>query len=151
MKYAIVLLLLAASTLATATNYYVSSAGNDAADGLTESTAWKTISKVNSSFAIIQPGDKILFRSGDKFYGTIKITKSGANGFPITIGSYGTGGKPVISGFKNPSVWTNTGGGIYSTPVTCESPPEMVTINGIQYARGRWPNSEVWPETQTWA
>jgi len=151
MKYALVLLLLAASTLATAPTYYVSSAGNDAADGLTISTPWKTIGRVNASFAAFKPGDKILFRCGDTFYGTIKITKSGVNGYPITIGSYGTGGKPVISGFVKPSVWTNTGGGIYSTPLACESSPEMVSVNGIQYAMGRSPNSEVWPDSQTWA
>jgi len=151
MKYAIVLMLFAASTLASATTYYVSSSGDDSANGLTELTAWKTISRVNSSFSLFKPGDKILFKSGDTFYGTIKIARSGTASDPIIIGSYGTGGKPVITGFTIISSWTNTGNGIYSTPLTCESSPEMVAINGTQYAKGRWPNSSVWPESQTWA
>ena len=142
MKYAIVLLLFAASTLASATNYYVSSAGNDSSDGLTESTPWKTIAKVNSVFAGLKAGDRVLFRCGDVFYGTVNISRSGISGFPITIGSYGTGGKPVITGFTSPVSWTNTGGGIYSTPLSCESAPEMLIIDGVQYGMGRYPNND---------
>ena len=36
------------SIKATATNYYISASGNDAANGLTTSTAWQSISKLNS-------------------------------------------------------------------------------------------------------
>lgn len=141
MKYALVLLFLTLSALAKATTYYVSSTGNDSDDGTTESTPWKTIAKVNSSFNNFKAGDRILFKCGDEFHGTINITKSGISAFPITIGSYGSGGKPVITGFKTITAWTNTGGGIYSAPISGESPPEMLTIDGIQYAMGRHPNN----------
>ena len=139
------------SVFASATDYYVSSTGSDSADGLSESTAWQTIAKVNSVFSVLNPGDKILFKSGDIFYGTLKITKSGSALAPIIIGSYGSGGKPIITGFTTLSSWTDVGGGIYSASLTCESSPEMLIIDGIQYAMGRWPNSKVWPEPQTWA
>lgn len=139
------------SVLASATDYYVSSTGSDSADGLSESTAWQTIAKVNSVFPALNPGDKILFKSGDIFYGSLKITKSGSANLPITIGSYGSEGKSIITGFTTLSPWTYEGDGIYSTLLTCESSPEMVTVDGTQFAMGRWPNSKVWPETQTWA
>ncbi len=151
-KVIVFYILLTISGAITATDYYVSSAGDDIKNnGLSSSTPWKTIAKVNSVFAGLKAGDRVLFRCGDVFYGTVNISRSGISGFPITIGSYGTGGKPVITGFKTPVSWTNTGDGIYSASLNCESAPEMVTINGIQYALGRWPNSEVWPTTQTWA
>ncbi len=136
----------------TATDYYISSSGDDIKNnGLTASTPWKTIGKVNSVFSSLKAGDRILFKCADVFYGTLNLSRSGVEGNPIIIGSYGTGGKPVITGFTTVSMWTNEGDGIYSAPVKCESPPEMVTINGKQYAMGRWPNSEVWPKQQTWA
>ena len=47
----------------------MSAAGNDANDGRSEATPWKTIGKVNSSFWA--PGDRIRFRAGDKFDGNV--------------------------------------------------------------------------------
>jgi hypothetical protein len=79
------------------TNYYVSNSGNDNADGLTPSTSWATVSKVNgSSFS---PGDSILFMRGDIWSEQLLIPGSGsANGGYITFGAYGTGNKPVFDG-----------------------------------------------------
>ena len=57
-----------------ATTYYVAGNGNDTNDGLTTSTAWQTISKVNATS--LQPGDQVLFRSGDTFYGKIILPQS---------------------------------------------------------------------------
>ena len=47
------------SIKATATNYYISASGNDAANGLTTSTAWQSISKLNSVFSSIPAGSTI--------------------------------------------------------------------------------------------
>ncbi|HEY5124074.1 MAG TPA: hypothetical protein VIK14_10090, partial [Ignavibacteria bacterium] len=90
MKNALILIFLILSTIASATDYYVSSSGNDSNNGLSSSTPWKTIIKVNSAFSTMKPGDRILFNRGDTFYGTITVTKSGSTGNPITIGAYGT-------------------------------------------------------------
>jgi len=141
MKYIFSLILIVCSIATSATDYYVSSAGNDAANGLSESTAWKTIGKVNSAFSAFQPGDRILFRRGDTFYGTLKVTRSGLAGNPITIGAYGSGNRPVISGFTTISSWTNEGGGIFSRAITSESSPVMVSFDGVNTAMGRFPNS----------
>ncbi|MBN1396636.1 MAG: hypothetical protein JXA06_01260, partial [Bacteroidetes bacterium] len=60
------------SQLLSQTSYYVSSAGDDGNNGTSRTTAWRTISKVNSvTFA---SGDAVYFRgSGDRFYGQIAI------------------------------------------------------------------------------
>ena len=47
----------------TAQTFYVSASGSDSNDGLSASTAWKTISKVNAASYI--SGDQILFHGGD--------------------------------------------------------------------------------------
>ncbi len=141
-RVSVVLILVTFTTIVNATDYYISSSGNDNNNGLSTSSPWKTLNKVNTVFSSLKPGDRILFKRADLFYGTIRITASGLSGYPITIESYGTGGMPVISGFATLSSWTDEGKGIFSAPVNTESPPEVVTIDGIQFCMGRYPNSE---------
>jgi uncharacterized repeat protein (TIGR02059 family) len=145
LKKALIIAFLVLSTIASATDYYVSSAGNDNNTGLSSSMPWKTITKVNSAFSIIKPNDRILFNRGDTFYGTMTVTKSGNAGNPITIGAYGNGDNPIITGFTTITGWTNEGSGIYSTsiiPVGYDSYPmvNMVTLNDTVKAMGRWPD-----------
>ena len=143
MKAIITLIILVIGSIANATDYYISSSGDDQNNsGLSENSPWKTIDKINSEFSSFKPGDRILFKCGDTFYGTLKITISGTAGSPVTIGSYGTGEKPVITGFKTLTGWKNEGNGIYSASLTSESQTNMVLINGVQYAMGRWPDTE---------
>ncbi|HKP06724.1 MAG TPA: LamG-like jellyroll fold domain-containing protein [Microbacterium sp.] len=91
----------AAPPAATGTTYYVDSAkGSDAANGLSASKAWKTLDKVNAgpggSGSSYQPGDRILFKSGGSWAGTLNPQGSGAAGSPIVIDRYGPGAKPLI-------------------------------------------------------
>ena len=140
-KLSILFLLLAFGLSVSAATYYISSAGSDAANGTSASTPWKTIGKVNAAFSSFKPGDRILFRRGDTFYGTLKITASGVSGNPIVIGAYGSGEKPVITGFTTVSSWTNEGNGIYSKAVSSASKPNFITIDNVWYAMGRYPNN----------
>jgi len=140
MKIVFITLFLALSSYLAATDYYVKNGGNDLAQGTSDATAWATIEKVNSKFSTLNPGDRILFKKGDKFYGKIIISKSGISGSPITIGAYGTGDKPIITGFTEITSWTDEGGGIYSAALNSEALTNMVVIGGKQYAMGRWPD-----------
>jgi len=140
MRFHFTLLLLSLSLFVSATDYYIKNGGNDLASGTSDAAAWATIGKVNAAFPSMKPGDRILFQRGNTFYGSILISKSGTAGNPITIGAYGTGEKPVITGFTAVTAWTNEGNGIYSTSLTSEAQSNMVTINGVQYAMGRWPD-----------
>ncbi|UKS24125.1 cohesin domain-containing protein [Paenibacillus sp. HWE-109] len=77
--------------------YYVDSInGNDANNGTSEGSAWKTLDKVN--FYTYQPGTTILLRSGSYWVGQLKPLGSGSAGSPIIINKYGTGNKPIIDG-----------------------------------------------------
>lgn len=68
--------------------YYVSNSGDDANDGLSPETAWKTIARVNQDTYI--PGDKILFERGGEWENTtLQPQGSGSAEAYITIGAYG--------------------------------------------------------------
>ena len=98
MKITLSLVFLALSSLAAATDYYVKNGGNDQNTGTSDDSAWATINKVNSVFPSLLPGDRILFKRGSTFYGTILISKSGSAGNPIILSAYGTGEMPIITG-----------------------------------------------------
>ena len=144
----IILLVLAfhlISNAAAARNYYFSnSLGDDtrtSTQAQSSATPWKTITKLNSFFSSLAVGDSVLFKRGDTFYGSIIVSNSGTSSSPITLGAFGTGAKPIITGLQTIAGWTNTGGGIYSKVVTVESSPNLLLIEGVQYAMGRYPNT----------
>ena len=133
------ILFLLYSRTVTATIYYVSNSGNDSNSGISTSSPWQTLTKVNTT--LFFAGDQILFQRGDTFYGSLTIKQSGTSDKPITFGAYGTGANPIITGFTAVTAWTNLGGNIWESTnavsklLTCN----MVTINGVNTAMGRYP------------
>src|ERR1019366_2221579 len=123
-----------------ATTYYFSAKGNDVNNGTSVSTPWQTITKFNSVFASKSPGDQFLFNKGDVFYGELIPSRSGSIGNPITIGAYGVGAMPVISGFKTVSSWTNLGSNIWESTnaISGLKYTNIVLINGVNTAMGRF-------------
>ncbi|MEO6135547.1 MAG: PA14 domain-containing protein [Ginsengibacter sp.] len=126
-----------------ATDYYIAANGNDGNNGTSSSSPWQTINKLNAYFSYINSGDRVFFRRGDTFYGTIKIGKSGTSGSPITLGAYGSGENPVISGLSAVTSWNNLGGNIWESSNAVSSLPytNMVLVDGVTVAMGRWPNT----------
>ena len=101
-----------------AATHYLSADGDDAADGLTPATAWRTVRRLNRG---TQPGDTSCLRRGDVFYGTIRLPGGLDAGHSTAVISYGEGPKPVVSCTKNlrcdPAIWeaVNAGYGIWRT------------------------------------
>ena len=135
MKQLLLFLFVVCATNLHAKNYYVSASGNDANDGLTTATAWKSIAKVNSfTFAA---NDHILFNRGDVFNGAIRANRSS-----LFFEAYGSGSNPLISGLSTVSSWTNVGGNIWESNVLgAKAGVDIVTVNGEQKAPGRYPNT----------
>ncbi len=131
-----------------ATDYYFSSSSGDdtrsAGEAQNSSTPWKSIDKLNSIANQLQPGDRVLFKSGDTFYGSILITKGGSSGNPITYSSYGVGDKPIITSMLQVSSWVSRGGGIYeaSLPNIDEGQVQILSLNGQLKEFGRYPNGD---------
>ncbi|MFC1826962.1 right-handed parallel beta-helix repeat-containing protein [Thermodesulfobacteriota bacterium] len=99
----------------TGTTYFIdATGGNDANDGLTEQTAWQSLSKVNSyPFA---PGENVLFKRGERWRGTLTIPSSGTADMPIVFGAYGDGPLPIIDATALTAGWTALGNNLYSLP-----------------------------------
>jgi hypothetical protein len=64
--------------------YYVSPAGNDAADGTSTGTAWQSVERVNAQD--LNGGDKVLFQGGQTF-----SVPAGARGSIVANGGFETG------------------------------------------------------------
>ena len=81
--------------------YYVSNSGDDAADGRSPESAWRTLERVNK--AEFSCGDGVLFCRGDLFRGSIEAREG------VCYGAYGDGEKPRLYGWdKNlgdPAIW----------------------------------------------
>lgn len=122
--------------------YFSTSHGNDAysiIQARNPLTPWKSIDKLNAFFKYLNTGDSVLFNRGEKFDGSIIVSKSGAVFAPIYIGAYGTGNKPEINGLTTLQNWKQVKTGIYESPCTTEG--NTLIINGIQQRIGRYPNA----------
>ena len=134
MKRFLLLPLLMLVLLANAKTYYVSASGSDANTGTSATAAWKSITKLNSF--VFAANDSILFNRGDVFYGSVIANRNN-----LIFSAYGTGAKPVITGFTAVSSWKSLGGGIYEAAVNAKANLNMVTINGRPQQIGRYPNA----------
>ena len=145
-KFLMCVALVAICNFSNAATYYFSTLeGNDSrtsAQAQNPSTPWKTLGKLNAIFSSLNPGDKILFKRGEKFYGTIHINKSGSLGNPITFDAYGNGNKPIITSLISLNNWVNVGNGIYeSHQPSFASNLNVVLLNNQIQEMGRYPNN----------
>jgi hypothetical protein len=71
--------------------YFDAAGGDDANDGRTPETAWRTVAKFNATE--FQPGDTVLFSAGGVWTGAALIPRgNGEEGRPIVVGKYGDAG-----------------------------------------------------------
>lgn len=117
--------------------FFIAPNGNDAnsiSAAQSQSTPWRTLGPHTGSLAA---GDVIMYQSGGTYFDSADVHTSN-----ITLTSYGTGAQPIITGFYNVTSWTNLGGGIYeSEAIPTNIGVNMVAINGVDYAMGRFPNA----------
>ena len=89
---------------------YFSNDGDDAADGLTPKTAWRTLEKLCKD---LPAGAEARLRRGDVFYGKVDLKPGLSAERPTVLTAYGKGARPEICAYKiakpDPSVWTHTG------------------------------------------
>ncbi|MDR7131761.1 hypothetical protein J2X69_004126 [Algoriphagus sp. 4150] len=134
-------------TSSWATDYYFSSSSGDdsrsAGQAQNSSTPWRSIDKLNSISSELRPGDRVLFKSGDTFYGSILVSRGGSSGNPITYTSYGVGEKPIITSMVRVSNWVSRGNGVYEASLSTidSSPLHILSLNGDLMEVGRYPNA----------
>jgi parallel beta-helix repeat protein len=125
------------SLTATATDYYISNSGNDNNSGTSQGAPFLSVNKLNT--LALQPGDRILFKRGERFQGELRVIYSGNASNPITLDAYGTGSLPLISGGEYINGWTSAGGSVYMA--SCSFDPAMVIHNNELQILGRFPNT----------
>ena len=140
--------------------YYVSSSvGLDTNNGKVN-TPWRTIEKATevaeklSNGGLLVPGDKLLFKSGDTFYGHFNIKCSGTVEKPIEISSYGPGEKPIFSG----SGGTITGGDWFEAIVLTNTSNLLATNlwvkndrqDGSRYSYGEYSSFGIKVKANKW-
>lgn len=128
------------------TYYFSSSSGDDTRTNIeaqNPATPWKSISKLNSYFSNLLPGDSILFLRGDTFYGSIKITQDGTNSDPITLGAYGSGPNPIITGLTAIINWASLGGNLWESDAEplAGNRVNILVIDSTSYPMGRYPDA----------
>lgn len=131
-----------------ATDYHISNEKGDDSRSFSQAqnpeTPWKSIEKLNAVFSSLKPGDKVLFRKGETYFGTIIMSTSGTSSNPITIGAYGSGENPIITGLVDLTSWKSIGNGIYEAghAQLKSRPTTLVTFNEKDREMGRFPNSD---------
>lgn len=139
---------LSIGTPLSAADFYLSNDGNDSHSGTSPATAWRTLEKLSAELrgsngtwsTTIAPGDKVWFRRGDVFRGSIAFASY--NNELITFGSYDTGAMPVIKGSALVGGWTVHSGHIWKATV-----PQRVYFlyaDGAVQTLARAPNAGTW-------
>lgn len=149
MKYlfTILLVVLYGGVFSQTTYYVSSSTGNDANNGTSPSTPFKTVLHCTQTVLNtggMHGGDQLLFKRGETFpcgsdNVNIDIRTSGSAGNNIIIGAYGTGANPIIDGtidipnWQTSGNWTNVSGNIWRLANT--QAPHRLWVNGTEWAR----------------
>src|SRR5690349_12018288 len=101
-RLTIMLIVALCATQSFAGTYYVDGAnGDDARDGTSPATAWRSLERANQ--LVLQSGDQLLFKAGMRYTGQLRPQGSGSMGddgkpLLIRIGKYGEGDLPRIDG-----------------------------------------------------
>jgi hypothetical protein len=124
--------------------FFVSaSSGNDSHEGLSAQSPWRSLSKVNT--AELQAGDKVLFRRGDVWRGTL-VPRSGREGAPITYGAYGEGDRPLLLGSvsrNEPADWHREGDNVWAT-ASPESAELSIDVGNVIFDHGKSAGVKKW-------
>jgi len=120
--------------------YYVDSvAGNDANNGTSTTTPWRSLAKANS--VVLLPGERLLFKAGGIWNGQLKPQGSGTSAGQILISAYGTGVKPLFNG--GGTAPTNDGTYNYATGTVEITNQEYITIDGLAVTNVATPNTAI--------
>ncbi len=141
------LLVAACQTVPTSPNtYYVSSidpSANDHNPG-TQAQPWRTLTRVQSALDSLNPGDQILLQRGSIFDGGLSwVGARGTPDAPITLGAYGDGDNPILSGAETLREWISIGVDRWQAScATCEGAVNGLMIDGELQAMARHSNPD---------
>ena len=139
MKRILILLWFIPALLIGQSYYHFSNAGDDDTGDGSIGDPYASIDKANT--LVLSGDDSVVFKAGDTFYGTLTMSYSGTSGHPIVYGKYWTGDDPIITGLTTLTDWVDEGDGTFSKAITSQAQTNMVLVDGVQVAMGRYPNT----------
>lgn len=104
-------------------DYFVSPNGNDANDGRSPATAWKTLDRVRlagTTYAPLFGGDRVLLERGATFYGALDVPGGRAErAAKLHVSAYGYGPLPIVTAYKriNSDAWVNHAPNIWKVAI----------------------------------
>ncbi len=86
----------------TARTFYIDArSGDDANDGLSDQTAWKSLARIGQ--VRLRAGDRVLLKRGATFEGSLLIENAeGTEDSPVVVDAYGDGHEPIIDASRTP-------------------------------------------------
>jgi hypothetical protein len=128
-------LLILVAAPAWATTYYVDTASSGG-NGTTQATsgtnaAWKTLSAITGLVA----GDSVLLKKGCVWRESYTPSPAGTSGSKITMGTYGSGASPIISGANLATGWTVYSGNVWQSTIGGSQNPGLAFVDGTPGVR----------------
>ncbi len=116
--FAAIVLTIVAARPAAARDYYFSTQGSDASGDGSHASPYQTIAHLNT--LDLEPGDRVLFHSGDTFEGPIRLeandSATDSDGVlrrkPIQFQSFGGRPRPIIASARDYGLYATNVGGI---------------------------------------
>jgi len=114
-----------------AATWFVSPTGNDGNSGTSSGSPFLTLARVQTAY---HAGDIIELQCNGTYIGTLTISAASQ------VIKYGSGTQPLISGFETLSGWASVGTNLWRVhDANLGATVKVFTINGTQYAPGRFP------------
>jgi hypothetical protein len=130
-----------AMSVSVAADFFVSATGNDDHDGAARDRSWKTIARANRQ--ALDPGDRLLFRGGDSFEGSvvIQVARPASAKMPMTVGAWGNGRATILPGNAAGLRIENTGGIVVRDLILKSNDRRKNKASGVQVVNAL-PNGE---------
>ena len=131
--------LLMISIKTPAANYYFSNLNSNDNNAGTAASPWATWEKFNATLSKAVKGDSLLLQRGSSWYGNISVTPNSG----VTIGAYGVGIRPVITGLTIINGWKKVADSknTWEAPCNSGSNLDLVVVNNLTVPAGRTPNA----------
>lgn len=124
-----------------AEEYYINSTGSGRNPG-TREAPWQSLEDLQKHISRLKPGDRVYFRRGDQFFGSLNISSSGSEEAPLYFGAYGEGPDPILKGIAGISEWEALEGDHYVSSVPSDYlPAPGLIIDGSFQPLARFPDS----------
>ncbi len=102
---------------------FVSAYGADSDPG-TRAAPWRSLARVRKALSSgeLHRGDAVLLKRGDTFFGTLHEPSIQGTAGVFTVGAYGTGPRPKVTGYKiSRAAWVRHSAGVWKLDITGRS------------------------------